>query len=125
MTGSNVWWILPSNIWKDHLYYNIFTKIDKEKRVSMQDDEKQFVEMEDKDDKNVDLYKADRENQSNYPKKSCHTNRRCSCTKNFCFTVFGEHEILRLKNDGVASGGKHHVFLRQYRTEKSARYRQV
>ena len=93
--------------------------------MSMQDDEKQFVEMEDKDDKNVDLYKADRENQSNYPKKSCHTNRRCSCTKNFCFTVFGEHEILRLKNDGVASGGKHHVFLRQYRTEKSARYRQV
>lgn len=74
--------------------------------MSMQHDEKQFVEMEDKYDKNVDLYKAGRENQSNYPKKSCHTNRRCSYTKNFCFTVFGEHEILRLKNDGVAGGGK-------------------
>lgn len=81
----------------------------------MQHDEKQFVEMEDKYDKNVYLYKADRENQSSYPKKSCHTNRHCLRTKNFCFTVFGEHEILNLINDGVVGGREDRVFLNNSR----------
>ena len=76
----------------------------------MQHDEKQFVEMEDKYGKNVGLYKIDRKNQSSYPKKSCHTNRHCLRTKNFCFTVFGEHEILNLINDGVVGGREDRVF---------------
>lgn len=81
----------------------------------MQHDEKQFVETEDKYGKNVGLYKIDRKNQSSYPKKSCHTNRHCLRTKNFCFTVFGEHEILNLINDGVVGGREDRVFLNNSR----------
>ena len=76
------------------MYYNIFTKIDKKKRVSMQHDEKQFVEMEDKYDKNVDLYKADRENQSNYPKESCHTNSVVHAQKTFVVQSVGNMRYL-------------------------------